>query len=143
MKRTTSTIGLQFVLCDGDEPDDMPEPVSRVFALTIAELRRMVDVLNSLGAPPAGFLRGVRAVRQCWRSTSVKGLQFMLVDGGKFRKPLSRVFLLTIPELRAMVESLDYAGGMPSGFTLEVRAVRRKRRVSLLKRFPHIWRRLK
>ena len=81
-RKTTSTRGLQFVLIDDEEPDEMHEPIGRVFALTIPELRRMVDVLNSL-------------------------------------QPI------------------------PPGFTLEVRAVRQERRDSPLQRFPHIWRRLK
>lgn len=54
--------GLQFVLIDDDEPDEMHEPVSRVFAPTIAERQRMLDVLDSLGPPPFGFSRAVRAV---------------------------------------------------------------------------------
>lgn len=63
-RKTTSTIGLQFVIHDDEEPDEMPERFGRVFALTVPDLRRMLLVLDSIGEPPAGFSRGVRAVRR-------------------------------------------------------------------------------
>lgn len=54
--------GLQFVAIDDSEPDEMHEPIGRVFGPTAEERERMLDVLRSLGPLPDGFSLYVRAV---------------------------------------------------------------------------------
>lgn len=54
--------GLQLVLQDDDEPGETLEPIGRVFAPTLEDRRRMIDVIESLGTLPAGFSLCVRAV---------------------------------------------------------------------------------
>lgn len=55
--------GLQFVLTDDDEPEDDPEPISRVYLPTVRERRVMLASLDEIGSLPLGLTIGIRAVR--------------------------------------------------------------------------------
>jgi hypothetical protein len=54
--------GLQFVLVDDDDPQEQHK-IGRVFAPTVEDRQRMLDVYDSLGALPFGFTLCVRAVQ--------------------------------------------------------------------------------
>jgi hypothetical protein len=58
----TGDVGLQFVLVDDDDPDEVLDVVSRVFEPTAEDRKTMLDCLNHLGEMPTGYSLRVAAV---------------------------------------------------------------------------------